>query len=1763
MRERNVRIGAIFAVLALAFFGLAAFGVLPAPGVGEKEFLIKSFSPQGLVEGRAEVRVQFNREAAPADKIGVELAPSEMPITFSPALGGSGRWMDAATFVFYPKAGLLTQATSYTATANNGLRDREGRLLSGPQTFVFHSAPLRFLGAKQINFDIEKNQTTFELNFSLPVSPARLRGYAEVKDAGRRPLEFNIIQGPASRRIRMTVNAAANVKDMRLALAAGLPSEAGPLGLEKSLTVPLVRSAKMEVRGARATSNMNNGSVVFEMAAPVDFAKAEAFIEVSPKTPYTLEPSDGGFSLVGKFAPQDRIRVTLKKGFPSLGGKPLDSEWSQAFIFPEKKPEIRFAAPGRILSPAGSLRIPIETVNLDKIQILVWKLYENNIPIGMRSAWADYPIDLSTMLANKDYKVKGQLNKTVRSALDLKPLIKDEKGVFLVIAQNGDGEWAESRQIVNVTDLGVTVKKGPDSALFWINSVKTGKAVSDAKVTLWSWANQAVAEGATDKDGAASVSFSDSGDGQPVIATVKKDGDVAFVRLDNGLYQGRDEFGAEGEGWVYRGYSAYCYLPREIFRPGENVHVRTVVRDVKHSAPQPFPVTLKVYTPMGRIWTTQTSKLSKEGACSAFFNVPASAPTGSWSIHVSAPGSDGIIGYREFFVEEFAAPRLFVEAAVKPEKLIGDMPAVLSVSSKYAFGSPASGLGWEAELSTSAREFKHKDWKGFVFSDAEKKFQPEMEYLADGKLDKDGMTTVNIPGKNHSAPSILDIAVTAGVMEESGRWAYKTATVPWYPSETLVGIEIPKGDITPNKPLSFNVAAVTPEGDAAKTETLKYSFFRVVRQPVTYEAGGAAKSRFQEEYIPRGDGTVKLAAGKGAIAVNPTEGGTYLLRAEEPKSGARASVYVHVYGGVQDETSTLPDRVEITTDKNIYKAGETAKVKISAPFAGRLLLDVETYKVVRREVVDMKGKEIERAVKVTDEMAPNGWITAQVVRSATESGEASRAYGTAPLMLDNSDKKLTVEIKNIGRLEPGKNEFSLTVRDSKGHGAEVDVTVMLVDETVLGLTGYETPDPWKFFTAKRMLGVETYDLYNALITPEKTATPLLIAGGGAGADMMKLSSNLNPVQARRFKMLSLIKSVRSDAKGACNFSFVIPEFAGKARLMAVAVTAKAAGCCDTGVDINREVVLEPSMPRVLAPGDRFSAPCQIFNRGKEARDVTLKIECSGPIRLVGGAERKARVTPGSSAEFNLDFEGAGVGAAKVLFTAQWQGGSQKSAIELAVRPASPKVTESWSGIIEPGKSTVLALPEKWLAGTMNGKVMLSATPSVALADITGFLASYPHGCMEQTVSSAWPLLAQAGDKSARTLLASKIQKITGMQNYDGGFVTWQGLSWSQPWNSIYGTHFFVEAERAGVRIPADSYRAAIDYVRRLLPMTPADPDDEEQWRETLSRRAYACYVLALSGDAPVGWMESLRDKSDSLAPSGRLFLAAAYAASGQKKEAEKMLGKKLEVIKRIPGGNDNYDSDLRNNALYLLVRDHVDPAGADAASAAQTLLANVKNAGYYSTQEAAFSFIALAKYFHAQPVQGTPSGRLSYGDKVLGQVSDKTRAVSSEVKEAVRIKAENTGAARLFAAWTVSGVPVGRVKNRDDGIEIRQTVMGRDGRPIGAKIERGAALTATVTIKPKAGKLRDVAVIIPLAAGLEIENARYAASGVELPAGVRSEARDDRLLLYIDSLEKPLVWKYTLRPVTKGKFNVPQISAECMYDPAVVSVSGGGALEIK
>lgn len=1767
----------LMVLAALILFG----GVGGVEGaVQDGEFSVATFTPQGIVKGKPAVTVVFSQPAAAKESVGRPVAADKLPLTFSPRLRGEGKWTDEKTFVFTPSSA-LPQATLFRCTVSDALRDLQGRRLSGRQTFEFSTEALKLLSVRQSDFS--NDRATLDLNFNLPVTPQRLRGFLTILNEQKGTVEYTVFGNAPASMVQVAFYPS-DASKFTAVVAPGLTSDAGPLGTTTTGQIPVTVTRQIEITSLFAQSrSADQGVIRVSTSVGADLASVRQYVELSPAGSFTVEPEYNGFSIVGDFAPRQRVTVTIKKGLPSSYGTALARDFTQAVIFPDMEPGVTFPTGGSVLSPAGDLRIPIETINTDEISLNLWRVYENNIPVAMSGY--SVPRELARLVASKKAYPQGKLNEAARRAIDLREFAGDAKGVFLLTANLGDGEyWSEVEQLVAVTDLGVVARVFPDGITVWVNSILGMKPVPGATVRVYSKSNQVLISGETDESGLWAWRGTSDWDSQltPWLVTVEKRNDLSFLRLENDLLAD-NSFDTGGRAWK-KGYDAMLFAPRGVFRPGETVDLSAIVRNEKWMPPEAFPLLFVVRSSMGREVARGTAMLTAEGMGSFALPLAAAAPTGKYSATVELPGGE-VLGRTEFFVEDFVAPRLEVKATSDRAALAPGEELTVNLSSLYLFGAPAAGLPFEGEIMARAIPFQHEKWRAFVFGDSTKTFETVSEPLDGGTLDGDGKGTLSYePPEGWAPPSAVRLTVLTRVMEESGRWVNASLNIPFNPYPVYLGIQSPEGERNTGKETAVRVAAVTPEGQPSDLERVTASLFMVQRHYNLVRTGNQSRYQEQKEFVPQTEEAVNLKEGVGTFSFTPKSQGEYLLRFTDEASGSTASTTMFVwapYGAQESSGSSLPDRVTIALDKEKYAPGDKAAVTLRSPFPGNLLITVETDRELFRSVVTLDKGSATVEIPVTQEMVPNGYVTAWVVRPvvAGEPWGSHRAIGIAPIFVEQGQKRLSVALSAPERTQPGEPlTVQGTITDGSGAPRAGEVVLFFVDEGVLALTGFATPDPWEFFMGRRARSASGYDLYDNLLPLEGRDTPLLKAGGGAAAMEAALRMGMSPMAARSFVILSIVSGrFTADDKGQFSATLSIPEFTGKGRLMAVAASKDLFGKGEAQVTIARDVTAELSLPRAVSPADAFEAPLKLFSSSDEERQVTVTIAADGALGLSGEKTFSATLPKrGDNALFQVPFTAAGeAGRGAVTVTTEWNGGRSVQTLDLPVRPAYPRISRSGSGTAKANAPATVTIPREWFPGTEEGRLVLSGLPSLQLLGAVSFLRQYPYGCLEQTVSGAWPLLVLpdiladvdpelVNEDSRSAALATRIRQISAMQLYDGGFASWPGNATAYPWGSVYAAHLLVEAKKSGAALSDDLVNNALGYLRRLLPLAP-EGDGEAALSENLTVKAYASYVLALAGDAPLGWMAYIKENDAHLRSSGAIFLAGAYALAENSPEPLKALGTGAPGLQ---GGETTFETASRTNALKLLMWTAVDPLSSAAAQLAQGLIGEASANRWNTTQDNAMGVLALGRWLVKTRDARKPfTGRLTDGaGKDVASFTDE-KAASVELRNLpagdLTLTIEGEGSA--YYAWTSSGVPLKAPAPSNNGLTVKRAWQDTKGKALtpGTPIAHGTRVEVTLTVRP-AAPMRNIVVVDMLPGGMEIENPRLTGGGDDEPSGgIRSEMRDDRLILFIDFADGPVTYKYLLRAVSRGTFVLPPLAGEGMYAPDIASVTATGKIEIR
>jgi len=984
--------------------------------------------------------------------------------------------------------------------------------------------------------------------------------------------------------------------------------------------------------------------------------------------------------------------------------------------------------------------------------------------------------------------------------------------------------------------------------------------------------------------------------------------------------------------------------------------------------------------------------------------------------------------------------------------------------------------------------------------------------------------------------------ITARVRETGGRGVTARTRLRVDPYPYYLGIERPESYAEPGRPTAFSWVAVTPDGEEAPGSTvgsLRADLYRQRWNTVLRRTpSGTYRYESTRELELVETKTVDGGAGRGEILVTPPQFGSYQVVLLDPATAASASVSFYASGwGFAPWALENPARVELDLEQEEYLPGETAVVQVRAPFPGRLLLTVERGRVLHSQIHTLEGNTARLEVPVRGEWRPNVYVTATVVRSADalEPGEPGRAFGAVPLAVDRTSNRLELEVDAPAEIRP---ETSLEVTVDASPGARV--TVAAVDEGILQLVAQPTADPFSFFYRKLALGVATYDLF-ALLLPE-IEDGASAGGGEAGAGMAQY---VGTEGIRRVEPVALWSGVLTAAgDGRVTASFEVPRFLGALRVMAVAFDGRTFGSTDLAVRVRDPLVLLPTAPRVLATGDRVELPVTVRNDVGRDGEIDVAFETSGAASPVGETTKSVRLADGRETTVYFEAEAAeeldgSAEAATFRFRATGLGESTRAEETVPVRPALPPVRTEDAGAVQETSLELPAVPaDRYRPGTVTRDLHLGPVPLVSFSGHLGNLLRYPYGCLEQSVSRAFPLL-YLGDLAQRLdpelfekegdtpafYVQRAIRRVTDLQVYSGGFALWPGGDVAHPWSSVYATHFLVEARRAGFPVDDFVFDAALEY------LAGESRAQGSYGSEQLARLVYALYVLARADRPDVGTMDFLRERQKiAWSRSTRALLAAAYAQMGDPRAAQELAQgiDDADWVARQTGGN--FASPLRDRALLLLALLDAVPGDPRIPELARRLTREGLGLTRWTTQETAWVFLALGELYRRQEEKPAYAGTVTRGGRKVADFDEEPVTLHDVGDGAitVRTRAAEAGesyepGAAFYSLVTRGILTEEAFRPRSEGLEIERTVLTREGREAAlTAIEQGDLLVVKTRVRSVSGPVENVVVENLLPAGLEVENPRLSTTET-LPwvsdanaSPAYLDLRDDRILMFLD-----------------------------------------------
>jgi len=1523
--------------------------------------------------------------------------------------------------------------------------------------------------------------------------------------------------------------------------------------------------------------------------------KLDDFVAVEPATPVTIERSGESLCVVG-LNYGTSYRITVKAGLPSDNRASLAADVAATVRVGDRSAKVAFPGSGFIFPRAAGDGLPIQTVNLDTLMVKVLRVSDRSLVQQLRSS-SDYSGALTNQMNNYLVKqIADEIGEEIWSGsmpvsggknqaqVTLFPLLqalgaKTKPGVYIITAQSKDGDdydWA-ARWLV-LSDLALTSMRGVDGLSVFVRSLESAQPNPAVKIDLLARNNEILGTAETDAAGylrfPAGLMRGNGGNSPAALFAYTEGGDFNLLNLDLAAFDLADR-GVEGRP-TPGPLDPYLYTDRGIYRPGETIHFAGILRDDGGVAVS-TPLTLKLLRPSGTLYRTELMRPNDAGGFAVSIPLTPTAAQGKWTAELYADPKGRPIGQITAQVEDFVPERLRVVLTPPAEALKPGVKAQAEVSARFLYGPPAVGLTGSGELLIDAdpKPFpQHAGYRFGLLQDGEPGSTTSASRLVTVDMaatDAQGKGIVPITlGRLPDSTRPFRAVLTLGVTEPGGRPTRAATSMKVIDKPLYLGLrpDFPGTRLDEGSEASFDVIAVDATGQRIAREGLR---FEVIRERQRFQwfinrsGNWDYRSSISEDLLETG--TVSVAADQPTKVTRKLGWGRYRLEVTDVASGSATSARFSM-GWYSDGTETdTPDQLEVTLDKPAYRPGDTAKLFVKGPFAGEATLTVLGDRVHSHRIEKLPAEGASFELAVDPAWGAGAYVTISAYRpyDMAKQKEPIRAIGLAYLTIDPKPRTLAVALNAPQRTLP-RQKLDLGIQvTSESPVREAYLTLAAVDEGILQLTNFQSPDPARHFFGKRLLGIDIRDDYGRLIEAQSAPVGQIRQGGdGLGRAL--------PVVP--FKIAVLFSGiVKLDAEGRITLPLDIPDFNGEMRLMAVAYDKTRVGSASQPLTVRDDLVAELTLPRFLAPGDKARATLSVHNTSPDAGAVTLEVTGSGPL-TVEAADLNAAYAANERRSLPIMVTGTGMGIGKLRVIAKLGDGPViERGWEIAVQPSrTPDVSYVVS---EVAPNASIALTPQMLAPYIPGTASLSLTltnrPRIDVTGLTASLMRYPYGCLEQVTSTALPLLSLADNgqvlgvgraaQTAAERVDAAISRLLGMQRFDGAFGLWGASGDGEDWLSAYALEFMTRAKARGYTVPDAPYQDGLAVLRRLAVNGGSAPPD-------LAARAYAFHVLALAGTAPSGALRFFADaQGDKLpTPLARGQVGAALARIGDSGRAKAMFDAATSRLARERWAVD-YGSTLRDAAaLIVLLRESGLPQ-----DGMQTLIDRIpvreNLVRQTHTQEQAWLVMAAESLASARgPLSLTMNGSPIQG------AADPYALTPNAADLAGGLTVQNASTGSVWQGLSIVGTPITAPPAGREGLRITRKFFSRDGKPLNLDQMKQNDVFVVLLEGGADTKITHPAMVAyPLPAGWEVETARLSAERLaampwlgDLSKAKAIEGRDDRWAAAIDLTEDEPTFRFAflLRAVTPGQFELPGATVEDMYNPRFQARQAVGRLTI-
>ena len=1509
------------------------------------------------------------------------------------------------------------------------------------------------------------------------------------------------------------------------------------------------------------------------------------------------------------------LNMSVASGIRADNGMLLQGDYDYPFDLTDNLPKVRWTDDGVIIPNVDETTVYFDAICLNSVTLRIIRIYDDNIlsflqdneiteTYGVRKAgrlekkvrlaidnpyanqWKTFPIVLSDYIKVEPgamYQLSlnfGPADYTFASE-EMKKAVVDNDVMeadywdgesYDYKEYNYEGEWGdpngyyyynyvETKKNIVVSDLAVTAKMGRNDVVdVYVYQISDAQPATGAQVKAYNFQRQELAKGSVDAQGHVQLQCPN----RPafVVATDKK-GSKSVIKLSDGNALSYSRFNIYGEA-IEKGVSAFAYSNRGVWRPGDDLQLNLMLNDFESSIPADYPVVLEVLDATGRLYAKQVNtKPLNDIYC---FVVPTNVAdeTGLWTARFKV-GTSTIT--KNLRVETVKPNRLEIKFEL-PEVVSLSKNERVNLVSRWLNGMKANGL--KAEVDAKVREgvTSFKNFANYTFVNETQSFETQELALFSGNLNSEGVANVGFgPLSDLYAAQMMNGTFTVKVFEQGGDFSIASFQTKLSPYQRYVGVELPEvtakygSYYDTGKDWKFNIAMVSENGTAYNSAVaLEYALYKMD----SYWWWSSEDEWSLQRYA---SGTYKAPVQGGNLTCNGTTSvtinipddkwGNYLLVVNDRQGGnmfAKVISFDWGYGHSSSE-SGAPAQLSMKTTADSYQVGDKIVVTFPANDQAKALVTVEANdRVLQTLLVENLGSEGKVEITATEEMIPNVYVYVALIQPHDANNDMPiRLYGVVPVKVEN--KKLQLQ-PNIQVPETANTKKQLEVKVSEGAGQAMTYTLAVVDEGILGLTNFSTPNPYGYFNSKQALSVRTWDNYANIVDAFSGELGSVYAIGGDGVLNQEITLD------KRFKAYAVTLGPFELKAGQTNtHSFEVPQCSGALRFMVVAKgNGKAFGSAEKRMTVVDPINLYPSAPRVVAPGDELSLKVQV--QAPTMKNKTLQVKFDNKnLEPVGALPTTVQI----------DGNGEGLivvktnipktlGNAEMKVSVTGDGYTAESLTEMPIRMPYAERRNTITKEIEAGQTVTVPFNLAGMAGTQQGNITVSSLLPVDLFGRIDYLMDYPHGCLEQMTSKAFPQLylnyfIELSDKEKDDMRNNIDMAITNLKSYqksDNSMTNWVGGRYTDPWTEIYALHFLVEANKEGYNVPQYFLDGLLGYQANRAKQWKNNPDYKQG--ETI--QAYRLFVLALAGKAEMGAMNRFKELEMNYDLT-KALAAGAFALTGKTNIAQNLLPV-MEEGKMMSDYYTSFGSRTRDLAFYTYVQMLCDVDQATLQNNINTVCRMISGDRWMDTQSTAFSLFVLGKYAEKMNVANS---NLSATVKVNGE----ERTLNSNMasvgyafvpkvgSNAVEIK--NNGDQKMIAnIFTKTSVAEYDMNEGGNLIKMAVNYYDKSGAPANlAALNAGTDLRVQITVQnPSEYQVTELALSYYLPSGWELVNERVNGEMTGNEGAKHLDLRDDRAYFYFDLMPgQKKTFTLKANATYEGNYMIPAVRCEDMYNAEI------------